>query len=233
MVIRKNKILGILRLFLVSLFFRFYVKNIFPWLNSDLKNKSDSGHTHSYLPLSGGKISGNLDVTGNISVSASDTETADIVFNRPTNYDYDCHMDILNNLFRMYRFDKSGNYKDLLHINLETGALFPGTPIAIEQGGTGASTASEARINLGLGRHEICNGRTTLNAMTQLAINLSAYKGCRYLLSFHLGGLYGITVYGSSVYITTYIASNNMYSLTSNGHDLYITTKEADYCTFH
>lgn len=93
---------------------------------------------------------------GGISIAAysSGEETGDISFSRPTNYEYEAHIDVLGNALRIYRYDTSNTYKQVLALGLTEGILYtpyvrPSNPVGIAYGGTGATTAAAALKNLG------------------------------------------------------------------------------------
>ena len=100
------------------------------------------------LPTSGGTM------TGALRMNASESETSDIVFNRPTNYDHQAHIDLNQNKLRVYRYNASNEYKQVASIDLADGIFWseyirPTNAVEVAYGGTGATTAAEALENLG------------------------------------------------------------------------------------
>lgn len=64
---------------------------------------------------------------GTIKIKTAGTkETCDIVFSRPDDYEYDAHIDILNNNLRIYRYDRSNAIATVLSLGLADGALTVG-----------------------------------------------------------------------------------------------------------
>ena len=104
-----------------------YCKNVTSSIQTQLNGKAASSHTHSYLPLSGGTITGNLNVYNTITIGnpADTSETSDFVFKRPKNGAWDCHIDLLTDRLRFYHNNNgtTDSYKELLGLNVTTGAF--------------------------------------------------------------------------------------------------------------
>lgn len=121
-----------------------------------------AGSAENALPKTGGTMTGNIAFqAGNVIFQAIDAnETGNITFQRPANYNYAAHIDLLRDSLRVYRYDKSDTYKQVASLELgeglfyapkiSTGSITPSTPIAIANGGTGATTAAKALTNLGI-----------------------------------------------------------------------------------
>ena len=108
-----------------------YVDGVTSNIQAQLNGKAASNHTHNYLPLSGGTLSGTLKVEDTI--NGTDYQTRVSVVSSGNTY--------------------IGHFTDGTEDNyllLSPTATTTKRPLAVSSGGTGAASASEARTNLGI-----------------------------------------------------------------------------------
>lgn len=59
----------------------------------------------------------------NTRLNATASETSDIIFSRPTDYEYEAHMDVIRDSLRLYTYNRSGTYNNQLNVELNGGNL--------------------------------------------------------------------------------------------------------------
>lgn len=59
----------------------------------------------------------------NTRLNATASETSDLIFSRPTDYEYEAHMDVIRDSLRLYTYNRSGTYNNQLNVELNGGNL--------------------------------------------------------------------------------------------------------------
>lgn len=85
-----------------------------------------------------------------IRLSAGASETADIIFSRPTDYEYEAHMDLIRNSIRLYTYDKSGTYTSPFTFRLNDAAFITAGRL-YGLGGTLGSVMNKQDLKLATG----------------------------------------------------------------------------------
>ena len=108
-----------------------YVDGVTSNIQAQLNGKAASNHTHNYLPLSGGTLSGTLGVERTID---GDVHRAQFSSSGTTGSAYMSH--------------KTNDVEDN-YVSIDANSSTFKIPLSVSGGGTGAASASEARANLG------------------------------------------------------------------------------------
>lgn len=80
------------------------LQRFFTGLKAKFATAAQGKKADGALPARGGVILDNVHLQG-----LAD-ETADIIFDRPANQEYEVHMDVLNNTLRVYAYNRAGDY---------------------------------------------------------------------------------------------------------------------------
>ena len=119
-------------------------------IDTKLAGKSDTSHTHSYLPLSGGTLTGNLNMSDGKYVIITPSDT--------TNLKKAAMIIRSNERLSFYQYPQNNSYSEIYQLPaVDTSItshkyyfiLTSRDPVTVAQGGTGATTAANALSNLG------------------------------------------------------------------------------------
>lgn len=86
----------------------------------------------------------------NVRLNASASETSDLIFSRPTDYEYEAHMDLIRNSIRLYTYDKSGTYTSPFTFRLNDAAFITAGRL-YGLGGTLGSVMNKQDLKLATG----------------------------------------------------------------------------------
>ena len=184
-----------------------YIDGVTSSIQTQLNGKAASSHNHAASNITSGSLSS--DRLPTVPITKGGTGATDV---------YNAVMNLLGN----------------------GGAIASPTYIHTMNGngwgkGSGYTTPAQLKIAMGLGRHDLCNARSVINAKSSLTIDLADYASAVYLLSCRWGGLYRLDIFSGSITITQIVADGYV-SIAANGTKLVITNNNTSYqayCTFH
>lgn len=147
----------------------------------------------------------------NVTLSASADETSDLVFSRPSNHEYEAHMDLIRNSLRIYTYNRSGTYAQPFTLTLDNG-------IVSASGGFYGPTLKHAGLWSGTftsGTITITNGMKYSALMIWGSPGSDSYKS---MCVVPTGGLGSVQLTSNTGWIGfTTAASGNNITLTING----------------
>ena len=84
---------------------------------SEFATAAQGAKADAALPARGGVISDNIHLAANAS------ETADVIFDRPGDYEYEAHMDAIRNSLRVYTYNRAGQYNQPFTIDFSADGI--------------------------------------------------------------------------------------------------------------